>query len=119
MKKIVIILADGVEETEFIAVGDVLRRLSFVVTVAGLSGLDVTGAHGFGLKAERLLAEEICDGVSLSRPLIRDPEIVRRWLAGETARSTCVSCNGCFRPILTGRGLFCPRDQRGARNHES
>lgn len=69
--------------------------------------------------AERLLAEEICDGVSLSRPLIRDPEIVRRWLAGETARSTCVSCNGCFRPILTGRGLFCPRDQRGARNHES
>ena len=28
MKKIAIILADGVEETEFIAVGDVLRRLS-------------------------------------------------------------------------------------------
>lgn len=57
MKKIVIILADGAEETEFIAVGDVLRRLSFEVTVAGLAGLDVTGAHGFGLKAERLLAE--------------------------------------------------------------
>ena len=57
MKKIAIILADGVEETEFIAVGDVLRRLSMEVCVAGLNGIDVRGAHGFGLKADRLLAE--------------------------------------------------------------
>lgn len=55
MKKIVIILADGVEETEFIAVGDVLRRLGMDVTVAGLHHLDVKGAHNFPLKAERLL----------------------------------------------------------------
>lgn len=57
MKKIAIILADGVEETEFIAVGDVLRRLSMEVCVAGLSGIEVRGGHGFGLKADRLLAE--------------------------------------------------------------
>jgi len=57
MKKIAIILADGVEETEFIAVGDVLRRLSIEVVVAGLTGIDVKGGHGFGLKADRLLAE--------------------------------------------------------------
>jgi len=57
MKKIAIILADGVEETEFIAVGDVLRRLSMEVVVAGLNGLEVKGGHGFGLKADRLLAE--------------------------------------------------------------
>ena len=57
MKKIAIILADGVEETEFIAVGDVLRRLSFEVVVAGLAGLEVNGAHGFALRAERLFSE--------------------------------------------------------------
>lgn len=57
MKKIAIILADGVEETEFIAVGDVLRRLGMEVTVAGLHRLEVKGAHDFGLKADRLLAE--------------------------------------------------------------
>jgi len=57
MKKIAIILADGVEETEFIAVGDVLRRLSLEVVVAGLNGLEVKGGHGFGLKADRRLAE--------------------------------------------------------------
>ncbi len=56
MKKIAIILADGVEETEFIAVADVLRRLSLDVIVAGLNQLDVTGAHNFGLKADRLLS---------------------------------------------------------------
>ena len=57
MKKIAIILADGVEETEFIAVGDVLRRLSMEVVVTGLNGIEVKGGHGFGLKADRLLAE--------------------------------------------------------------
>lgn len=57
VKKIAIILADGVEETEFIAVGDVLRRLGMEVTVAGLHRLEVKGAHDFGLKADRLLAE--------------------------------------------------------------
>ena len=50
VKKIAIILADGVEETEFIAVGDVLRRLGMEVTVAGLHRLEVKGAHDFGLK---------------------------------------------------------------------
>jgi len=59
--------------------------------------------------AERLLREGACDLVSLSRPLIRDPELPERWLAGEAARSGCISCNGCFRPIMTGRGLYCPR----------
>jgi len=57
MKKIAIILADGVEETEFIAVGDILRRLSFSVTVAGLRGLEIEGGHGFMLKADRLLTD--------------------------------------------------------------
>jgi len=59
--------------------------------------------------AERLLREGVCDLVSLCRPLIRDPELPERWLAGDAARSGCVSCNGCFRPIMTGRGVYCPR----------
>ncbi len=57
MKKILIILTDGVEETEFIAVGDVLRRMEFDVTVAGLNHLEVESSHSFLLKAECLFAE--------------------------------------------------------------
>ncbi len=62
--------------------------------------------------AERLLAEDVCDLVSLSRPLIREPDLAARWLAGNRDRAECISCNGCFRPIMTGRGLYCPVEKR-------
>jgi len=62
--------------------------------------------------AERLLREKVCDLVSLCRPLIRDPELPNRWLSGDSDRSGCVSCNACFRPIMTGRGIYCPRKNK-------
>ena len=34
--------------------------------------------------------------VSLSRPLIREPNLINRWLFGNTSPSTCVSCNQCY-----------------------
>ena len=34
--------------------------------------------------------------VSLSRPLIRESNLIRRWQAGDTAPSKCVSCNSCY-----------------------
>lgn len=34
--------------------------------------------------------------VSLSRPLIREPNLIRRWQSGDTAPSLCVSCNACY-----------------------
>lgn len=59
--------------------------------------------------AEQLLADHVCDMISLSRPLVCEPELVRRWHAGDTRRADCVSCNGCFRPALTGKGIYCTR----------
>ena len=53
--------------------------------------------------AERIVAEGRADLVSLSRPLIRDPFLVRRFREGLAARSECLSCNGCFNP----RGIRC------------
>ena len=72
----------------------------------------LVGGIRAAVDAERLLREGTCDLVSLCRPLIREPELPNRWLAGEAARAECVSCNGCFRPIMTCRGLYCPRAAR-------
>ena len=33
---------------------------------------------------------------SLSRPFIREPELVNRWARGNTEKAKCVSCNQCF-----------------------
>ena len=68
MMKVLMILAGGFEETEAIAVADVLRRLNIDVTVAGLDSLEPAGAHGFTVKADALLEKcggEPCDGVFL------------------------------------------------------
>ena len=34
--------------------------------------------------------------LSLSRPLIREPRLVRRWMEGDLRPSECVSCNRCY-----------------------
>ena len=35
--------------------------------------------------------------VSLSRPLVREPNLIQRWQEGDTRPSLCVSCNTCYR----------------------
>jgi 2,4-dienoyl-CoA reductase-like NADH-dependent reductase (Old Yellow Enzyme family) len=48
------------------------------------------------------------DLIALSRPLIREPHLVRRMLEGETTASTCRNCNQCVVAIsFQGRPLRC------------
>ena len=58
------------------------------------------------LQAGRLRSLEFIDHVlnttrieyiSLSRPLVREPALIRRWQQGDTRPSLCVSCNSCYR----------------------
>jgi 2,4-dienoyl-CoA reductase-like NADH-dependent reductase (Old Yellow Enzyme family) len=57
--------------------------------------------------AVRILLEGYADYISLSRPLIREPGLINRWRSGDTAKSACISDNGCFKPALNGEGIFC------------
>ena len=59
---------------------------------------------------DRLLAEGGTDAVALSRPLIRQPELILSWHAGATDAASCISCNGCFRPGLKAGGIRCILD---------
>ncbi len=72
-----------------------------VILVGGIGDFDT---------ARDLVWEKSCDLVSFSRPLIREPELIRRWRSGEFRPTTCVRCNACLRPILTGRSFGCPRN---------
>ncbi len=48
-------------------------------------------------KIEEILESGSSDFVSMSRPLIRQPDLPSLWLSG-TGKDTaeCVSCNGCM-----------------------
>ncbi len=65
-----------------------------VILVGGLRSLAVM---------EELVDSGVCHMVSLCRPLIREPDLINRFAAGETQRAACISCNKCYNP----RGFRC------------
>ncbi|GAB6182582.1 oxidoreductase [Thermodesulfovibrio hydrogeniphilus] len=46
--------------------------------------------------AEDILQKNDADLISLSRPLIIEPDLPKKWAQGKE-RSDCISCNGCMR----------------------
>lgn len=51
--------------------------------------------------------------VAIGRALLREPDLVRRWQAGDTSEGLCVHCNKCMPTIY--RGTHCvlvPADER-------
>jgi 2,4-dienoyl-CoA reductase-like NADH-dependent reductase (Old Yellow Enzyme family) len=57
--------------------------------------------------SQRLVEEGIADYIALCRPLIREPDLIKRWKSGDTRDSECVSDNACFRPAMEGKGVYC------------
>ncbi|MFZ2087290.1 MAG: hypothetical protein WAU47_01840, partial [Desulfobaccales bacterium] len=57
--------------------------------------------------AEELVRDGTADYISLSRPLICEPGLVKRWREGDRRKSECLSDNACFAPALNGTGLYC------------
>jgi 2,4-dienoyl-CoA reductase-like NADH-dependent reductase (Old Yellow Enzyme family) len=57
--------------------------------------------------AKELVEKELADYISLCRPLIREPDLIKRWQEGDIKKAKCISCNGCFKPARAGEGLYC------------
>jgi 2,4-dienoyl-CoA reductase-like NADH-dependent reductase (Old Yellow Enzyme family) len=57
--------------------------------------------------AEQIITEGIADFISMSRPLIREPGLIKRWQSGNRTKSGCLSDNKCFGPAMTGKGVSC------------
>jgi 2,4-dienoyl-CoA reductase-like NADH-dependent reductase (Old Yellow Enzyme family) len=66
----------------------------------------VGGIRSFTL-AEKLVTEGYADYISMSRPLIREPGLIKRWENGDLRKATCVSDNQCFGPAMAGEGIYC------------
>jgi len=57
---------------------------------------------------EKLLNTNVIDFIGMARPLIREPDLPKRWLEGTgDERAACISCNGCFEAIMQGKTAYC------------
>ncbi|MCP4114440.1 MAG: NADH:flavin oxidoreductase [Desulfobacteraceae bacterium] len=71
----------------------------------------VGGIRSFAT-AHRLVTDGVCDAVSLSRPLVRQPDLIRRWKKDPAEKASCLACNRCFEPLMDGTGLRCMLDEK-------
>jgi len=69
-----------------------------LLLVGGIRSLEI---------AEQIVRDGLADYISMSRPLIREPNLITRWKSGDTEPATCVSCNGCFGAGFKGEGVHC------------
>ena len=58
-------------------------------------------------RAEQLVADGLADFIAMSRPFIREPDLIARWNSGDHGRALCISCDNCFEEIKAGRGVSC------------
>jgi 2,4-dienoyl-CoA reductase-like NADH-dependent reductase (Old Yellow Enzyme family) len=69
-----------------------------------------------GLRTFELMEEVVqkgeADFVSLSRPFIREPDLVNAWKSGDYHRATCISCNKCFEALLQLQPLHCTQEKQ-------
>jgi 2,4-dienoyl-CoA reductase-like NADH-dependent reductase (Old Yellow Enzyme family) len=57
--------------------------------------------------ADEIIQSGDADIISISRPLIREPDLLVRWKRGDTTPARCISCNRCFEPVSKGQPLYC------------
>jgi 2,4-dienoyl-CoA reductase-like NADH-dependent reductase (Old Yellow Enzyme family) len=84
------------EEGYFVDNASKIKR-ALSIPVFGLGGI-----RSFSVM-EKIIEQGKADLISMSRPLIRDPFLIRKFRSGEIEKSECISCNKCFNP----RGISC------------
>jgi 2,4-dienoyl-CoA reductase-like NADH-dependent reductase (Old Yellow Enzyme family) len=69
-----------------------------LILVGGMRSLNV---------ARQTIADGTADYISMCRPFIREPGLIKRWQSGDTTPARCKSDNLCFGPAMKGQGILC------------
>lgn len=72
----------------------------------GIPLILVGGVRSFEV-SERIVEDGVADYISMSRPFIREPDLIERWKAGDRRKAECTSDNLCFKPGFEGKGIYC------------
>jgi 2,4-dienoyl-CoA reductase-like NADH-dependent reductase (Old Yellow Enzyme family) len=79
-----------------------LTSVKEIRTITGKCPLILMGGIRNPLFAEQFIREGITDFISMSRPLICEPDLPNRWKNGDHSSALCESCNSCYMSIING-----------------
>jgi len=79
----------GCNESYYLPFAKGLKKLSSIPII-------LVGGHRSLDNMNRIVSEENIEMLSLSRPLIREPDLIARWASGDTKPAKCISCNSCY-----------------------
>jgi len=70
----------------------------------------VGGLRSFSLM-EEIIQSGDADLISLSRPLIREPQLINEWQRDPAYKARCVSCNKCFDALIKREQFGCVQER--------
>ncbi|UCG02845.1 MAG: NADH:flavin oxidoreductase [Candidatus Heimdallarchaeota archaeon] len=77
-----------------------LQTVKAIRTLTDDCPLILMGGIRNPLSAERFIQKGITDFISMSRPLICEPDLAKRWKSGDHSPALCESCNSCYYSIV-------------------
>lgn len=83
-------------------------NLALAQEIKKAAGCPIMAVGGF--RSPEIVNKAIKGGVdyiSMARPFIREPRLIKRWKEGDLSPATCISCNGCFKPGIKEGGIYC------------
>jgi len=84
-----------------------LEAAKAIKPVMGAIPLFLVGGMRKAAHMEKLIEDKDADFISMSRPFIREPYIVKRIEEGKTDSVSCVSCNKCFAAVANEMAVRC------------
>ncbi len=84
-----------------------LEAAGRIRATAGSTPLSVVGGMRTLPHLERILEAGQADLISMSRPFIREPHLVKRFREGKTEVASCQACNLCAAAILNDMPVRC------------
>jgi len=84
-----------------------LDAAKMIKPVMGKASLILVGGIRKLAQMEEIVQQGYADLISMSRPLIRDPMLVKRFREGKTAEASCISCNKCFAATFSAIPVRC------------
>ena len=84
-----------------------LEAAKLIKPVLGKTPLFVVGGLRKVAQMQEILEKQYADCISMSRPFIREPFIVKRIREGKAEAVACVSCNRCFAALPNNMPVQC------------